>query len=522
MPNDDQVLSPSLGPEALHAIVHNTMVGIFATALDRSVLFANQPLITLLGFSDAAEFFSHPRSTLDFYVDPAEADAFRRSIMRDGNASGIISRLRRRDGKEIWVSECGSAVTNPDGSVAYFVGSLVDVTELVEAKNQLAEAESSYRRIFERAQEGIYRSSLDGRQLRSNPALNHLNGYATEQEHLDAVKDIATEWYVDPNRRAEFKYLMQEYGEVQDFESEIFAHKTRRRIWISENAYLVRSDDGTPLYYEGTVRDITDRKRAEEQLRQAREEAERANKVKSQFLGTMSHELRTPLNAILGFSDFLRTMPAAAIDEPRMRSYAEDIHGSASHLLELVDDILDISRLEGGHFEIDAGPVDAAAAVRRAIRLVIAAHAAAAVDVVLEGFGAACTILGDAKAVHQCLVNVISNAVKFSEPQSSVTVSADRCSGPDSRPRFRIMVQDQGPGIPADVVKRLGQPFNKSRDPSVASAPGTGLGLAITHALMDRMGGELSFEPAHPSGTIGILTFQVNSHPAQQRADSDG
>jgi PAS domain S-box-containing protein len=135
-------------------------------------------------------------------------------------------------------------------------------------EDALRATERDYRAIFENAVEGIYRSSFDGHQLRANPALVKLNGYSSEEEMLPAVNDIATEWYVEPHRREEFKRILEEQGTVTEFESEVYRHKTRERIWISETARLVRDEKGTPLYYEGTVQDITARKRAEEALRE--------------------------------------------------------------------------------------------------------------------------------------------------------------------------------------------------------------------------------------------------------------
>jgi diguanylate cyclase (GGDEF)-like protein/PAS domain S-box-containing protein len=135
-------------------------------------------------------------------------------------------------------------------------------------RHALSEAERDYRSIFDNAVDGIYRSSPEGRQLKANPALVRLNGYETEAEMLRAVNDIGSEWYVRRGRRAEFKRLLEQDGKVENFNSEIYRHKTRERIWISENARLVRDQYGAPLFYEGTVRDITQQRRAERMVRE--------------------------------------------------------------------------------------------------------------------------------------------------------------------------------------------------------------------------------------------------------------
>lgn len=179
-------------------------------------------------------------------------------------------RHRRKDGRIIEVEIRGHTLEFAGRKA--FLNVVQDITEQKRAEEAVRTAEWEYREIFENAVEGIYRSSLDGRQLRANPALVKLNGYTSEEEMLPAVHDIAHEWYVDPQRREEFKRVLEAQGSVTDFESEVYRHKTRERIWISETARLVRDAAGTPLYYEGTVQDITARKRAEAALRESEQQ----------------------------------------------------------------------------------------------------------------------------------------------------------------------------------------------------------------------------------------------------------
>ena len=174
-------------------------------------------------------------------------------------------------------------------------------------RRALAEAERDYRSIFDNAVDGIYRSSPDGRQLRANPALVRLNGYETEAEMLRAVNDIGSEWYVRPGRRAEVKRLLEQDGKVENFNSEIYRHKTRERIWISENARLMRDENGVPLFYEGTVRDITQQRKAERMVREFQARLDLAlHTARAAFWESQpvegTHRLSENYYAMLGYS----------------------------------------------------------------------------------------------------------------------------------------------------------------------------------------------------------------------------
>lgn len=224
-------------------------VGIYQTSTDGRLLRANQKVADMAGYASPQELIDAIDDVAaQIYVDPTARQRFLALIERDGHVSNFVARFRRRDGTESWCSEAAMPVRDEDGNTLYFVGTSVDINEIVRLQEALDEAGGSYRDIFENANIGIYRSSPDGKQLRANPALAHLNGYSTEQEQLDAVNDIAAEWYVDPDRRDAFKEVLDRDGRVESFESEIFAHKSRKRLWISENAWVVRDDAGQILY----------------------------------------------------------------------------------------------------------------------------------------------------------------------------------------------------------------------------------------------------------------------------------
>lgn len=240
----------------------------------RQMVYLSRQVSTLLGYSAEKTIQQNPQELrLLFHPEdwPRLRERNRQLVTdRDDLLFPVEYRIRHRNGEWRWFLDRGRVFTrNADGVPTFSLGIVEDISERKYAETTLRTAEEEYRAIFEHSNLGIYRSSLDGKQLRANPALVKLNGYASEEEMLPAVNDIATEWYVDPQRRSEFARLLETYGQVENFESEVYRHKTRERIWISETARLVRDQAGSPLYYEGTVQDITARKHAEEALRQS-------------------------------------------------------------------------------------------------------------------------------------------------------------------------------------------------------------------------------------------------------------
>ncbi|HXB52063.1 MAG TPA: histidine kinase dimerization/phospho-acceptor domain-containing protein, partial [Rhizomicrobium sp.] len=221
-----------------------------------------------------------------------------------------------------------------------------------KTRKRITAGEASYRAFFDHAVEGIFRTTPEGHYLAVNQALADIYGYPTPEVLISGLTDISAQLYVDSKRREEFRTLMQANDVVTHFVSEIY-HRSGRRIWISENARAVRDWSGTLLCYEGTVEDVTEKFEQERTLRAALRQAEIANKMKAAFLAAMSHELKTPLNAVLGFSEIIRDEVLGPIGHEGYREYAGDIHTSGARLLAVINDVLDVSRLEGGLLTIE-------------------------------------------------------------------------------------------------------------------------------------------------------------------------
>jgi len=272
-------------------------------------------------------------------------------------------------------------------------------------------------------------------------------------------------------------------------------------------------ENGVFRGYRGTGTDITAQKFAELSRNTALQEAEVANRAKSEFLATMSHEFRTPLNAIIGFSDMMRNLPDEKFTRERLLDYAAAIHQSGRHMLHLVNDILDISTIEAGKLQLK----------KTALRL------EDVVDACLTEAGAAAEgkqitlaayledplppLFADEKSARQILTNLLSNAVKFTDPGGSVTVTAKRggCG-------VSISVEDNGAGIPPDKLASITDPFVQATTDPHTSQEGTGLGLSIVKSLVEVHGGKLTIGNRHGGGTSVTFDLPLAQEPHQKLA----
>jgi PAS domain S-box-containing protein len=489
---------------SLAQVLEESDIAILNVAVQGHLLDANAAAAAMFRYSDVSALVADIRDIgRQLYANADDRVAALAELRRNGRFTLKRLRGRRRDGELFWARVAGRAQFGPDGTFLSTLITLVDITDLVEAQERAERAMRDYASIWDNTPTGLYRSSPDGVQLRANPALVAINGYPDEATMLANVRDIAREWYVDPTRRDVFKRLLAESGRVTDFVSEIHRHNTRERIWIREDAWEVRDVAGALLHYEGTVRDITNQRLQEQELRETNAALEQANRAKSAFLANMSHELRTPLNAILGFSEVIREQMFGPIDG-RYRDYAADIHASGKHLLDLVNDILDLARIEAGRFDLLPTVLNPAVVVEEVTRLMANQAASAGLSLNVNALSDAPVIAVDARAFRQVLLNLLSNAIKFTPGPGAVDVTVSEAAG-----RVEITFADTGIGIPEHLLERVFEPFVQGEDPRVKRHAGTGLGLPIVKSLVERQGGAITLARREPQGTVARLSFPV-------------
>ena len=366
------------------------------------------------------------------------------------------------------------------------------------------QAEHKYRSIFENATDGIYQSAPDGRLTTVNPAMARIFGYDSPEEMIEAVSHIGRELYVDPEERQKTLSLVRERGAVSGVES-VGRRRGGGEVWLSWSARAIRGADGGVEAYEGTVEDITERKRSEAELRDARAAAEAANRAKSEFLANMSHEIRTPMNGVIGMTGLLLDTDLT----PEQRDYARTVRSSGEVLLALLDDILDFSKIEAGEVRIervDFGPhetIEEAVApfARRAEEkgLRFRRLVSESVPDVLEG---------DPLRIRQVLTNLLDNALKFTH-EGEISLNVETIETSESVATVRFEVSDTGIGMTGEQRGRLFRSFSQADASTTRRYGGTGLGLAISRRLVELMGGEIGVESEPGRGSTFSFTLPL-------------
>ncbi len=364
------------------------------------------------------------------------------------------------------------------------------------AADKAAQAEAMYRFLADNAADLITRHDADGRISFASPACHALLGLLPEDLEGAAPASLV---YADDLAPMQHAFVEAAYFGRAAMAEIRLRRRDQSYVWAEIRCRpAVRDSNGGPVDIVAVTRDITARKHQEQALIEARAAAEDASRAKSAFLANMSHELRTPLNAIIGFSEVMSREMFGPVGSPRYQEYSKLIHESGGHLLELINGVLDMSKIEAGKFELYEELFDLRDVASSAIRFVSHAAERGGVAVKLGIAPGAAQIFADQRAVKQMLINLISNGVKFTPRGGAVSVTARLGAA-----GVEIMVADTGKGISQADLERLGRPFEQVQ--GAAAKDGTGLGLALVKSLSALHGGDAVLQSKPGEGTVVIV-----------------
>ena len=440
------------------------------------------------------------------FIHPDDRPATIRESEKLGRGQDTVSfenRYRCKDGS--YRSLLWSATPFAEEQLIYAVAR--DVTELKRAEEQLHRSEERFRLIVESVVDyAILMLDPNGNVVSWNAGAEGIKGYSAEEiigRHFSQFYPAEDVECGKPQRHLEEAIAN---GRLEDEGWRV--RNDGSTFWANVIITALRDESGTLRGFGKVTRDMTERKRAQEAILQAKEEAERASKFKDQFLSTMSHELRTPLNAVLGFSELLTDKRYGEMNERQAR-YVNHIHTSGKHLLKLISDILDLSKIEAGKMEIvreDVAVDFVCTEVLSALQPLADKKSQALIRQVEPNL----YVRADPTRLKQILMNLIGNAIKFSPERGRIELAARSMDG-----QVRVEVRDDGPGIPPEDQQRIFEAFYR-RAESGKAVEGTGLGLAITERLVNMHGSQLEIDSRPGEGTCFHFSLPlVANHPVQ-------
>ncbi|OZY84768.1 hybrid sensor histidine kinase/response regulator [Cellvibrio mixtus] len=462
-----------------------------------------------LGYgAEDAESISDSAKVL-MYMHPDDHDyaiEATRQHLRTGKPLDVSYRIRTKAGDYIWTQVRADSLRDENGHATIMSGVNFDITEIKKVEAALRESEARQVRIIQASSDGIWEWYADRGGFHFSHRCWELLGYNDLDDVLTEGEDRLKIWrkHIFPQDLPIFDNALIEHmaGRAPfDVEYRLISQQGDIR-WIRGRGRAVFNEKGQPIMMSGSNMDITEIKRAEERVIQAKEQAEKANRAKSEFLSSMSHELRTPLNAILGYTQLFEYDGNL---RPQQINNVREIRKAGEHLLQLISDVLDLAKIESGNMTVSLEPVLVSRLISECFTLVQPQADAKGIRLMatLAEFNNT-YVVADNVRVKQVLLNLLSNAVKYNHVGGEVEVRLDMQDGQ----QLRISVRDTGRGIPLQRQNEVFQPFNRLSAEN-SNIEGSGVGLVITKQLVEMMKGVLDFVSAEGQGTTFWIDFPV-------------
>ncbi|MCO4319867.1 ATP-binding protein [Phyllobacterium sp. 21LDTY02-6] len=444
-----------------------------------------------------------------------------------------VFRMAHAEGHWVWM-RVRAQVADAEGTDLHLVGVAVDVSEQHRFAQATAQADQRIREAIESISETFVLWDADNRLVMSNSKFNEYSGLANEcllpgisRDELEPrIRAVALEKRMaNENGRngaltferqlADGRWLQVNERRTQDgglvsVGTDITQLKVHEERLVDSERRLMATIHDLSLARKSEIERTLELTELNSKYAVEKERAEAANRAKSEFLANMSHELRTPLNAIIGFSEIMHSGTFGALGSDRYVEYVKDIHTSGNYLLNVINDILDMSKIEAGHFSLDREEIDLCPLIRETVR-VVALQAQAKEIQVDTRIDECVTLDADRRAIKQILINLLSNAVKFTSNGGRIAVRARKLTG-----ALVLTIEDTGCGIPKSALKKIGQPFEQVENQFTKSHAGSGLGLAISRSLAQLHGGALKIRSTEGVGTI--VSVRIPTMKAEDKA----
>jgi two-component system, sensor histidine kinase and response regulator len=500
--------------EEFKAAFEDAPFGMCLASLDNRLLRVNRAFSELLGYSKE-ELLAEGWQGLT-HADDLERSRRAADEMRSGQATSLECEKRyvHKQGNVIWVSMKISVVRDGRGEPAFFITHVQDITERQRIEAELRQSEEQFRNIAENISEVFWMMSpAADKMLYISPAYEKVwnrtrdSLYKNPMSWMEAI-------HPDDLKRAHALFARQLEGELVDSEYRIRGYDGKEK-WISDRAFPVRDKAGQIIRIVGIATEVTERKRYEQELIRARETAEAANRAKSEFLANMSHEIRTPMNGIIGITDLVLETEL----NPEQAEYLRIVKESADALLTLLNDILDLSKMEAGKLELDHLSFNLRKSLAEVVKLLAIKAQQRGLEFIFDVAPEVPTsVVGDPARLRQVLVNLVGNAIKFTE-EGEVEVSVQTQTQSAEETILRFSVRDTGIGIPEDKQKQIFDAFSQADSSTTRKYGGTGLGLTIAGQLVGLMGGKLWVESEAEKGSTFYFTVPVGPGVAELPAE---
>ncbi|MBI5365768.1 MAG: PAS domain S-box protein, partial [Planctomycetes bacterium] len=489
-------------------LIESNIDALMTTDTLGNITDVNRQMCAVTG-RERAELIGTPFK--DYFTEPKRAEDGIRQVLAEDRVTNYELTISAKDGKCTVVSYNATTFKGVDSRLRGVFAAARDITDqkrleeqIRQQNRELTDTMAFLNNVLESSTEySIIAKDLDGKVLAWNEGARRNYGYAAEEmvgRQNSRILHVPED--VDSGRVQAFLDTALRIGKAEGVFERV--RKNAQRFTAAVAVTLRRGADGSPVGYVLISKDITEQKLLEEQLRRKNDELEEqnrrvqeANRLKSEFLANMSHELRTPLNGIIGFAELMHKQKVGPVSDEQ-REYLGDILASAGHLLQLINDVLDLAKVESGKMEFAPERLDPArlvAEVRDIVRTLAAKKRLRVETDIDAGLG---EIVSDPSKLKQVLYNYLSNAIKFTPEDGRVTVRLR----PEGAEQFRLEVEDTGIGIRAEDLGRLFVEFQQLDASAAKKYPGTGLGLALTRRMVEAQGGQVGVRSTPGMGSV--------------------